>query len=126
MDAPLARCGRQCRGPRSRGGPPTACAVDGRAALVAEPRLEPERRAMVSAAGRVFWICDESLRGIDGTVPDQWFLRCPRRFQRRVAVERPCRIGARKSSAARPATEKASPTGLQHAAAFGQATGSGG
>ena len=34
----------------------------------------PSVSAMVSAGGRVFWICDETLRGIDGTVPDRWFL----------------------------------------------------
>ena len=34
----------------------------------------PSVSAMVSAAGRVFWICDETLTGVDDTVPSTWFL----------------------------------------------------
>jgi len=34
----------------------------------------PSVSAMVSAAGRVFSICDETLTGIDDTVPSTWFL----------------------------------------------------
>jgi len=29
---------------------------------------------MVSAKGRVFYLCDETLTGVDMAVPDQWFL----------------------------------------------------
>ena len=34
----------------------------------------PSVSAMVSAQGRLFYICDETLTGVDGTVPSQWFL----------------------------------------------------
>ncbi|MHC4431166.1 MAG: outer membrane protein assembly factor BamB family protein, partial [Planctomycetota bacterium] len=34
----------------------------------------PSVSAMVSAAGRIFYICDESLACVDGTVPSKWFL----------------------------------------------------
>ncbi len=34
----------------------------------------PSVSAMVSAAGRIFYICDETLPGVDGTVPSKWFL----------------------------------------------------
>jgi outer membrane protein assembly factor BamB len=34
----------------------------------------PSVSAMVSAGGRVFWICDETLTGVDDTVPSTWFL----------------------------------------------------
>jgi outer membrane protein assembly factor BamB len=34
----------------------------------------PSVSAMVSAGGRLFYICDESLTCVDGTVPSKWFL----------------------------------------------------
>ncbi len=34
----------------------------------------PSVSAMVSARGRLFYICDETLTGVDGTVPDKWML----------------------------------------------------
>ncbi|MHC4506866.1 MAG: outer membrane protein assembly factor BamB family protein, partial [Planctomycetota bacterium] len=34
----------------------------------------PSVSAMVSAGGRLFYICDETLTCVDGTVPDSWFL----------------------------------------------------
>ena len=34
----------------------------------------PSVSAMVSASGRLFYICDETLTCIDGTVPSKWFL----------------------------------------------------
>jgi len=34
----------------------------------------PSVSAMVSAGGRVFYLCDETLTCVDGTVSDQWFL----------------------------------------------------
>jgi outer membrane protein assembly factor BamB len=34
----------------------------------------PSVSAMVSAGGRLFYICDETLTCVDGTVPSQWFL----------------------------------------------------
>ncbi|MBM4019743.1 MAG: hypothetical protein FJ288_15715, partial [Planctomycetes bacterium] len=34
----------------------------------------PSVTAMVSSSGRLFSICDETLTGVDGTVPDKWFL----------------------------------------------------
>jgi len=34
----------------------------------------PSTSAMVSAGGRLFYICDETLTGVDGTVPDKWVL----------------------------------------------------
>ena len=34
----------------------------------------PSVSAMVSAGGRLFYLCDETLTGVDGTVPDKWFL----------------------------------------------------
>ena len=34
----------------------------------------PSVTAMVSAGGRVFYICDETLACVDGTVPSKWFL----------------------------------------------------
>ena len=34
----------------------------------------PSVSAMVSANGRLFYLCDETLTCVDGTVPDRWFL----------------------------------------------------
>ncbi|MFQ5810816.1 MAG: PQQ-binding-like beta-propeller repeat protein, partial [Armatimonadota bacterium] len=34
----------------------------------------PSVSAMVSAGGRLFYICDETLTGVDGTVPSKWFV----------------------------------------------------
>ncbi|MHC4368350.1 MAG: outer membrane protein assembly factor BamB family protein [Planctomycetota bacterium] len=34
----------------------------------------PSVSAMVSAGGRIFYICDETLTCVDGTVPSKWFL----------------------------------------------------
>ncbi|MHC4166194.1 MAG: class I SAM-dependent methyltransferase, partial [Planctomycetota bacterium] len=34
----------------------------------------PSVSAMVSAGGRIFYICDETLACVDGTVPSKWFL----------------------------------------------------
>jgi outer membrane protein assembly factor BamB len=34
----------------------------------------PSVSAMVSAGGRLFYICDETLTGADGTVPSRWFV----------------------------------------------------
>jgi SAM-dependent methyltransferase len=34
----------------------------------------PSVTAMVSAGGRLFYICDETLACVDGTVPSKWFL----------------------------------------------------
>lgn len=34
----------------------------------------PSVSAMVSAGGRLFYICDEAVAGMDGTVPGKWFL----------------------------------------------------
>jgi len=34
----------------------------------------PSVSAMVSAGGRLFYLCDETLTCVDGTVPDKWFL----------------------------------------------------
>ena len=34
----------------------------------------PSVSAMVSAKGRLFYICDETLTGVDGAVPDNWVL----------------------------------------------------
>jgi outer membrane protein assembly factor BamB len=49
----------------------------------------PSVSAMVSAAGRVFWICDETIRGIDDTVPDQWFLSARDAFSGVLLWKRP-------------------------------------
>jgi len=34
----------------------------------------PSVSAMVSSAGRLFYVCDETLTGVDGSVPSKWFL----------------------------------------------------
>lgn len=34
----------------------------------------PSVSAMVSSSGRVFYLCDETLNGVDQSVPDKWFL----------------------------------------------------
>jgi len=52
----------------------------GRVQWAAEPlwsrhhETVPSTSAMVSAAGRLFYISDEALPGIDGSLPDKWFL----------------------------------------------------
>jgi len=48
----------------------------------------PSVSAMVSSGGRLFYISDEAPAGVDGTLPDRWFLVCgSRRIQWCLAVE---------------------------------------
>jgi SAM-dependent methyltransferase len=71
----------------------------------------PSVSAMVSAAGRLFYICDETLSGAGESVPSKWFVVARDAFSGPSAEycsgNTPYRSGARPSSAAHPTTEKA-------------------
>ncbi len=49
----------------------------------------PSVSAMVSAGGRLFAICDETLTCVDGTVPDKWFLTARDAFSGVLLWKRP-------------------------------------
>jgi len=52
----------------------------------------PSVSAMVSARGRLFSICDETLTGVDGTVPDNWVLVARDAFSGVLLWKRPIPI----------------------------------
>ena len=49
----------------------------------------PSVSALVSASGRLFSICDESLTGMDGSVPSQWYLVARDAFSGVLLWQRP-------------------------------------
>ncbi len=49
----------------------------------------PSVSAMVSANGRLFYICDETLTGVDATVPDKWVLTARDAFSGVLLWKRP-------------------------------------
>ena len=49
----------------------------------------PSVSAMVSTGGRLFYLCDETLTGIAGTVPDKWFLSARDAFSGVLLWKRP-------------------------------------
>ncbi len=59
----------------------------------------PSVSAMVSADGRLFYICDETLHGVDASVPSKWFLSARDAFSGVLLWKRPVpQWGAREHS----------------------------
>ncbi|MHC5053399.1 MAG: outer membrane protein assembly factor BamB family protein [Planctomycetota bacterium] len=64
----------------------------------------PSVTAMVSARGRLFYICDETLTCVDGTVPDRWFLTARDAFSGVVLWKRPVPAWGSKDMSGVPGT----------------------
>jgi outer membrane protein assembly factor BamB len=71
----------------------------------------PSVSAMVSASGRVFCIVDETLTGIDGSVPDKWFLTARDAFSGVLLWKRPVPHWGSAELSGTPGTGKGSTTG---------------
>ena len=71
----------------------------------------PSVSAMVSAGGRVFYLCDETLTGVDGTVPDKWFLVARDAFSGVLLWKRPVPRWGSSELSGTPATGTGSTVG---------------
>ena len=71
----------------------------------------PSTSAMVSASGRLFYIVDETLTCIDGSVPDKWFLTARDAFSGVLLWKRPVPDWGSKELSGTPGTGAGSTTG---------------
>ena len=71
----------------------------------------PSVSAMVSASGRLFYLCDETLTCVDGTVPDQWFLIARDAFSGVLLWKRPVQPWGSQALSGTPGTGAGSTTG---------------